>query len=147
MNLGRSGSGAETSGASHRILDLVHLRTSQRNGSGAHAPTGTCSAGKAGQTDERRQHVGAWHGAPFYTGSERAAPALTEAVVQVPDRPGRAAPDEIWDEAADRFDERQFAAIILMTAATAFLNRLPAATEGPEGRLTLPQGQPLSMAT
>ncbi|MEV5752315.1 carboxymuconolactone decarboxylase family protein [Actinoallomurus sp. NPDC052308] len=118
-------------GASHRVLELVHLRASQLNGGDAHVPTGTFSAGKAGQTDERRQHVGAWRDAPFYTGSERAALALTEAVVQVPDRPGQAVPDEIWDEAADHFDERQLAAIILMTATTAFLNRLPAATEGP----------------
>jgi alkylhydroperoxidase family enzyme len=73
------------------------------------------AARKAGETDERLVAVAAWRETPYITDAERAALTLAEAATRLADR-GDAVPDEIWDAAADHYDERQIAAIILMIA-------------------------------
>ncbi|WP_431921896.1 hypothetical protein [Nonomuraea jabiensis] len=42
---------------------------------------------------------------------ERAALQLTAAVTRIADRSADAVPDELWDEVADHFDEKQLSAI------------------------------------
>jgi alkylhydroperoxidase family enzyme len=69
--------------------------------------------------------------APYFT-AERAALALTEAVTRLSDR-ADPVPDEIWDEAARHYDERQLAAIILWIATTNVFNRLNVTTRQPAG--------------
>jgi AhpD family alkylhydroperoxidase len=108
-------------------LELVHLRVSQVNGCSACVDGGAKQAKKAGETDERLFTVAAWREAPYFTDAERAALALAEAVTRLSDRPD-AVPDEIWDEAADHYDEQGLAAIILMIAVTNLFNRLNATT-------------------
>jgi alkylhydroperoxidase family enzyme len=71
--------------------------------------------------------VAAWREAPYFTGAERAALALTEAVTRLSDR-ADPVPDEIWDEAARHYDERGLAALLLMIATTNVFNRLNVAT-------------------
>jgi AhpD family alkylhydroperoxidase len=114
-------------------LELVHLRASQINGCSACVYAGTQSARKAGETDERLAAVVAWREAPFFTDAERAALALTEVVTRLADRSTAAVPDELWDEAADHYDEQQLAAIILMIATTNFFNRINATINEPAG--------------
>jgi AhpD family alkylhydroperoxidase len=108
-------------------LELVHLRVSQVNGCSACVDGGAKQAKKAGETDERLFTVAAWREAPYFTDAERAALALAEAVTRLSDRPD-AVPDEIWDEAADHYDEQGLAAIILMIAVTNLFNRLNGTT-------------------
>ncbi len=67
--------------------------------------------------------VAAWREAPYFTEAERAALALAEAVTRLSDRPDPV-PDEIFDEAARHFDEKQLAAIILWIATTNVFNRI-----------------------
>ncbi|MEU1784133.1 carboxymuconolactone decarboxylase family protein [Streptomyces abikoensis] len=119
--------------APQQVLELVHLRTSQINGCSACVYGGIASAKKAGETDERLHHVAAWREAPFFSDAERAALALAEATARIADRSGKAVPDEIWDEAADHFDEKQLSAIILMVATTNFFNRINTTIEEPAG--------------
>jgi len=88
---------------------------------------GAKQARKAGETEERLFTVAAWREAPYFTDAERAALALTEAATRLSDRPD-AVPDEVWDEAADHYDEQGLAAIILMIATTNLFNRLNATT-------------------
>ena len=64
---------------------------------------------------------------------ERAALALTETATRIADRPGKAVPDEIWDQAADHFNEEQLSAIILMISLTNFFNRINTTIEEPPG--------------
>ncbi len=119
-------------GVPQETLELVHLRASQINGCGACVDMGARAASKAGEAPERLWSLVAWREAPYYTDSERAALALTEAATRLADRPD-AVPDAIWDEAADHFDERGLAAIILMIAMTNFYNRINVTIREPAG--------------
>jgi AhpD family alkylhydroperoxidase len=119
-------------GVPPETLELVHLRASQINGCGACVDMGGRAATKAGETPERLWSVVAWREAPYYTDAERAALALTEAATRLADRPD-AVPDAIWDDAADHFDEKGLAAIILMIALTNFFNRINVTIREPAG--------------
>ncbi|MGH2479044.1 MAG: carboxymuconolactone decarboxylase family protein [Ktedonobacteraceae bacterium] len=112
-------------GVPSATLELVHLRASQINGCSFCVDSGTRSARKAGETDERLFTVAAWREAPYFTDAERAALALAEAVTRLADR-ADPVPDEIWEEATRHFDEQGLAAIILMIATTNLFNRLNA---------------------
>lgn len=114
-------------GVPQATLELVHLRASQINGCSACVDMGAKQAKKAGETDERLFAVAAWREAPYFTDAERAALALTEAATRLSDR-ADAVPNEVWDEAADHYDEQGLAAIILMIATTNLFNRINATT-------------------
>ena len=118
-------------GVPQETLELVHLRASQINGCGACVDMGAAPH-QGGGGPERLWSLVAWREAPYYTDSERAALALTEAATRLADRPD-AVPDAIWDEAADHFDERGLAAIILMIAMTNFYNRINVTIREPAG--------------
>ncbi|MFJ6793451.1 carboxymuconolactone decarboxylase family protein [Streptomyces sp. NPDC091268] len=120
-------------GVPQELMELVHLRASQINGCSACVFAGVENAKKAGETDERLHAVAAWREAPFFTDAERAALALAESATRLADHTGQAVPDEIWDEAADHFDEQALAAIILMIATTNFFNRINATIQEPAG--------------
>jgi alkylhydroperoxidase family enzyme len=117
---------AEQGGAESRTLALVHLRASQING---------CSVcvdlafrwKKAEDTDERLFAVSAWRDAPYFSDAERAALALCEAVTRLSDR-ADAVPDDVWDEAARHYNERELASLILWIAMTNVWNRLNVTT-------------------
>src|SRR5438270_10597160 len=111
-----------------QTLSLVHLRSSQINGCSVCVDGGSRGAKAAGETDERLFAVAAWREAPYFTDAERAALALTEAVTRLSDR-ADPVPDAIWDEAAQYYDERGLAALILMIATTNLFNRLNATTK------------------
>jgi alkylhydroperoxidase family enzyme len=82
---------------------------------------------QAGETEDRLAAVAAWREAPYFTDAERAALALTEAATRLADHPDPV-PDEIWDAAADHYDEKGLAAIVLMIGVTNLFNRLNATT-------------------
>lgn len=113
-------------------LELVHLRASQINGCGACVSGGIATAKKAGDTDERLHQVAAWRESSLFTDAERAALALAEAATRLADRPG-AVTDQIWDDAADHFDEQGLSAIILMIATANFFNRINTTIKEPAG--------------
>jgi len=110
-----------------RTLDLVYLRASQINGCSVCVEMHSRDAKKAGETDERLFAVAAWRETAYFTDAERAALALTEAATRLSDR-ADPVPDEIWDEAARRYDEQALAALILMIATTNVFNRLNVTT-------------------
>src|SRR3954454_16170491 len=66
-------------------VDLVDIRVSQINGCGVCLLGHVKAAKKHGETDERLAVVAGWRDAPFFTGSERAALALAEAVTRLSD--------------------------------------------------------------
>jgi AhpD family alkylhydroperoxidase len=113
----------QAGGVDPLVLQLVHLRASQINGCGPCVYAGVAAAKKHGETDERLHNVVTWRETPFFTEAERAALALTEAATRIQDgAPG--VTDEIWDAAADHFDEQQLSAITLEIALTSFFNRI-----------------------
>ena len=92
--------------------ELLHLRSSQINGCSVCADMHAKAARKAGESEERVFAVAAWRDTPFFSDAERAALALTEAATRVADR-AEPVPAEIWDAAAEHFDETQLGALVL----------------------------------
>lgn len=117
------------------LLDLVYLRASQINGCGVCLELHGRDLKKNGESDERMWALAGWRDAPYYTDEERAALALTEAVTRLADRP-EAVSDEIWNEAADHFDERQLGGLVLAIASINVWNRLNASTRQVAGAWT-----------
>jgi AhpD family alkylhydroperoxidase len=115
-----------------KLLELVHLRASQINGCSACVDMHPKIARKAGETDERLFAVAAWRDTPYFSDSERAALALTEALTRICDRPDPVS-DEIWNDADKQFDEAELAALILAIANINVWNRLNIAVRQPAG--------------
>jgi AhpD family alkylhydroperoxidase len=119
-------------GLSEKLLELVHLRASQINGCSVCVDMHPKLAKKAGETDERLFAVAAWRDTPYFTESERAALALTEALTRISDR-ADPVPDAIWNEADKHFDEQELAALVLAIANINVWNRLNVAVRQPVG--------------
>jgi AhpD family alkylhydroperoxidase len=118
---------SEKGGVPTTTLNLVHLRASQINSCSVCVDSGSRSAKRAGETDERLFAVAAWRETPYFTDAERAALALAESVTRLSDR-ADPVPDEIWDEATRHYDEKGLAALLLMIATTNVFNRLNVST-------------------
>lgn len=116
-----------TEGIPEKTLGLVHLRASQINGCSLCVDMHPRTMKKLGETDERLFAVAAWRDAPYFTPAERAALALTEHVTRLSDR-ADPVPDAIWAEAAEHFDEKGLAALVLGIASINVWNRLNVAT-------------------
>jgi AhpD family alkylhydroperoxidase len=113
-------------GLSQVTAELVHLRASQINGCSVCVQMHAGDLKKAGESDERIWAVAAWRDTPFFTDAERAALALAEAVTRISDR-ADPVPDEVFDEAAQHYDEPALASLILHIALINTFNRLNAA--------------------
>jgi len=116
---------AQSQGLPHELMEMIHLRVSQINGCSFCVDAGLKSLRKLGESDERIGLVTAWREAPYYTDTERAALELAEASTRLADH-ADAVSDEVWNNAADHFDEQQLASILLMIAVTNLFNRLNA---------------------
>jgi AhpD family alkylhydroperoxidase len=121
-------------GVEQTTVELVQLRVSQINGCSVCVDGDSRSAGKAGVSDEKRSTVAAWRHAPYFTDAERVALALAEAATRLADR-ADPVPDDIWDEAAKHFSERELAALTLAIGVTNLYNRLNVTT----GQIAGPQ--------
>jgi len=106
---------------------LVDLRASQINGCSVCVDMHSRELKAIGEPDERIYTVSAWREVPYFTDAERAALALTEAATRLADRPDPV-PDEVWEEAARHYDERQLSALVVSIAAINAWNRLNATT-------------------
>ncbi len=82
---------------------------------------------EVGESVERIAAVAAWRDTPYFTDAERAALALAEAATRLADRPDPV-PDAVWDDAADHYDEKELAGLLVSIAAINAWNRLNAAT-------------------
>lgn len=108
-------------------LELIYLRASQINGCGVCVDMHARDASKAGESNERLFSVAAWRETTYFTESERAALALTEAVTRLSDRTDPV-PDDVYEEAAQHFDDQELATLILAIATVNVWNRLNAST-------------------
>ncbi|MDR0342910.1 MAG: carboxymuconolactone decarboxylase family protein [Nocardiopsaceae bacterium] len=124
---------AQNAGVPETTANLIRLRASQINGCSVCTEMHSRDIKKAGESDDRVFAVAAWRDSPYFTGAERAALALTEAVTRLADRPDPV-PDEVWDEAARHYDERALAALLLEIAAINAFNRLSVPAHQPSGQ-------------
>jgi AhpD family alkylhydroperoxidase len=106
---------------------LVHLRASQINGCGVCVDMHARELRQLGESDERIAGVAAWRETPYFTDAERAALNLTEAATRLADR-SDPVPDGVWDDAADHYDEKELAGLVLSIAAINAWNRINATT-------------------
>ncbi|MDA0138852.1 carboxymuconolactone decarboxylase family protein [Solirubrobacter deserti] len=107
--------------------ELVHLRASQINGCSVCVDMHAKALRKAGESEERVWSVGAWRETRVFSDAERAALALTESLTRMADK-ADPVPDEVWDAAAEHFDETQLGALVLDIASINVWNRLNVAT-------------------
>ena len=100
-------------------VHLVQLRAAQLVTSTYHTVRQTDLLRKAGETEERIAALPSWRDAPYFTGAERAALALVEAVL-TPNPAGERVPDELYAEAAAYYDEEAMWSLILVIAQIFF---------------------------
>jgi AhpD family alkylhydroperoxidase len=126
------GAAIGTTGVPPRTVQLVNMRASQINGCAVCLEGGIRDARHAGETEDRMILLSAWRETPNFTAAERAAIALTEAVTRTADTADPVA-DEVWQEAAEHYDETQLAGLVLQIANINFWNRLNVATRQQAG--------------
>jgi AhpD family alkylhydroperoxidase len=107
------------------VYELVKLRASMINGCSFCVDMHSRDAAKAGEDSRRLFAVAAWREAPFFTRRERAALALTDAVTRLGEH---GVPDDVWDEAATVWSERELADLLIAIATINVWNRLSIAT-------------------
>ncbi len=114
-------------------LELTHMRASQINGCSSCIEGAVGHVHKTGKpVDDRLLAVAAWRHSSQFTGAERAALALTEAITRLADRPDPV-PDEIWNRATEHYDERAVSALVLHISLVNLFNRLNVSTLQPAG--------------
>ncbi|KZB86172.1 carboxymuconolactone decarboxylase family protein [Amycolatopsis regifaucium] len=106
---------------------LMHVRASQINGCSGCLEMHTKELREAGESDERIFTVAAWRDTAYFTDAERAALALAEALTRIADR-ADPVDDEVWNEVARHYDEKQLSSLVLSIAAINTWNRLNVAT-------------------
>jgi AhpD family alkylhydroperoxidase len=126
------GAATRKSGVPLTTLQLIELRVSQINGCSVCVDMHSRDLKKAGETDDRIFGVAAWRDNPSFSDEERAALALAEALTRVSDRPDPV-PDQIWEEAAQHYDQKALASLVLAIANINVWNRLNIAVRQPVG--------------
>ncbi|GAA2126358.1 carboxymuconolactone decarboxylase family protein [Glycomyces algeriensis] len=96
------------------LVNLVGLRVGQLVGSSYFTAR---QLGDSEDTLERLGAVATWRTSPFFTEAERAALAITEAV-HTPNPTGERVSDELFDEAAKHFSDKE------LTVLTAVLGQI-----------------------
>ncbi|MFG1942567.1 carboxymuconolactone decarboxylase family protein [Nonomuraea sp. NPDC048826] len=114
-------------GVPHATIELMKLRASQINGCAFCVDMHSRDMKKAGESDERIWSVAAWREATVYTPAERAAMALTEEATRLADH-GQGVSDAVWQEAAEHYDDKQLASLVVAVAMINAWNRLAVTT-------------------
>ena len=104
--------------------ELIKIRASQINGCAFCINMHTADARKQGETEQRIYLTSAWREADVFTEEEKAILALTEAVTLI----GNHVSDEVYQNAANLFDEKYLAEIILAIITINSWNRLAITT-------------------
>ncbi|MEU5301006.1 carboxymuconolactone decarboxylase family protein [Streptomyces noursei] len=112
--------------------ELVALRVSQINGCAACIDMHTKEAAAAGESSVRLNLVVAWREATVFSDAERAALALAEEGTRVADA-GKGVSDEVWELAAEHYDEEQLATLVTLVSFMNAANRLNIINQQPAG--------------
>ncbi|MFF6984938.1 carboxymuconolactone decarboxylase family protein [Streptomyces sp. NPDC010273] len=117
---------AARKGLDPTLLELVKIRASQLNHCAFCLDMHTKDALAAGESVERIIQLGAWEESRhFYTEKELAAIELTEAVTVLTDR---FVPDEVYERAAEQFEEAELAQLIAAITVINAWNRFGVST-------------------
>src|SRR4051812_22329087 len=117
---------AARKGLDPTLLELVKIRASQLNHCAFCLDMHTKDALAAGESAERIIQLGAWEESRhFYTEKELAAIELTEAVTVLTDG---FVPDEVYERAAEHFEEAELAQLIAAITVINAWNRFGVST-------------------
>ncbi|HEX4231328.1 MAG TPA: carboxymuconolactone decarboxylase family protein [Bryobacteraceae bacterium] len=109
------------SGLEPALLELVKICASQINGCAYCIDMHTKDARAGGETEQRIYALSAWRETPFFTPRERAALAWTEALTNI--QQGHA-PDEVYEEVRQQFDEAELVKLTLAITQINSWNRI-----------------------
>ncbi|MFD2331038.1 carboxymuconolactone decarboxylase family protein [Cohnella sp. GCM10020058] len=107
------------------LYELIKIRASQINGCAFCLDMHTTDLRKMGESERRINLIAVWHEAPQFTAKERAALALTEAVVRISEA---GVPQHVYEEALRHFSESEYIAIVMAVNAINGWNRVAIAT-------------------
>lgn len=113
------------SGLSKTLLELIKIRASQINRCAFCIDLHTLDARKNGETEQRIYALNAWREAPFFTPSERAALAFTEAVTMIAEN---SVSEDLYAEVSQYFTPNQIAQILVAITTINAWNRIAIAT-------------------
>nr|WP_294932822.1 carboxymuconolactone decarboxylase family protein [uncultured Flavobacterium sp.] len=108
----------------HTHKELIKIRASQINGCAFCINMHTADARKYGETEQRIYLISAWREADIYTEEEKAILALTEEVTLI----SKHVSEEVYQNAANLFDEKYLAEIILAIITINSWNRFAITT-------------------
>ncbi|MEU7133428.1 carboxymuconolactone decarboxylase family protein [Streptomyces sp. NPDC046261] len=94
-------------------ISLLQLRAGQIVGNTYLTVLHTGFLRKAGETEERITAVASWRDAPYFTGAERAALALVEAVLLPSPHGGERVPDELYAEVSEHYDAKALTTLMI----------------------------------
>lgn len=114
------------SGLSKSLLELIKIRASQINRCAFCIDMHTLDARKNGETEQRIYALNAWKEAPFFTPSERAALAFTEAVTLIAEN---SVSEDLYAEVSQYFTPNQIAQILVAITTINAWNRIAIATK------------------
>ncbi|MFB7228411.1 carboxymuconolactone decarboxylase family protein [Streptomyces griseus] len=120
---------AAREGLDPALLELVQIRASQINRCAYCIDYHVSDARKAGESEDRIHQLAAWEESSLFTGKERAALALAEAVTLLPG----GVPDAVYEEAAQHFEEKELAQLIALIFTTNAWNRMNVTTRKTPG--------------
>lgn len=114
------------------LQELVALRVSQINGCASCIDMHVKEAAVTGESALRLSLLVAWREASVFTDAERAALELAEAGTRVADAADGVS-DQVWARAAERFDQEQLTALVVLISFMNMVNRLNVITRQPSG--------------
>jgi len=109
------------SGLEPALLELVKLRASQINGCAYCIDMHSKDARAHGETEQRLYGLTAWRETAFYTDTERAALAWTEALTLINETH---APDDVYEEVRRHFGEVEMVNLTMAIVSINGWNRL-----------------------
>jgi AhpD family alkylhydroperoxidase len=102
------------------LHELIKIRASQLNACAYCIDKHTSDAIALGETPRRIYALSAWHETPFFTDRERAALLWTETLTLLADK---GAPEAIYKEVAQQFDDRELTDLTFAIATINAWNR------------------------
>ena len=117
-------------GLDHSLIHLVKMRASQINGCAYCIDMHSKDARALGETEQRLYELDAWRETPFYTDTERAALAWTEAITLVSETH---VPDSVYEEVRKQFNEKEIVDLTLVITTINAWNRLAIALRAVPG--------------
>lgn len=102
------------------LFELIKLRASMLNGCGHCIDIHSADALGAGETPARLFGLSAWWEVPFFTPTERAALALTDAATRFGEH---GVPDDVYDAARAQLDEHELTYVVAAIGIINMWNR------------------------